>query len=433
VNIAIVGTGYVGLVSGACFAEFGTSVTCVDIDERKIQALRRGEIPIYEPGLDSLVARNVAAGRLRFTTDLREAVRDNLAIFVAVGTPQDPHGRADLSSVKAAARSIAEAMDGYKVIVVKSTVPVGTGEKVEALIRETTGGKFPFSVASNPEFLREGAAIEDFMRPDRVVIGCEDEQAAAILQDLYRPLYLIETPIVRVRRRAAELIKYAANSFLALKISYINELSDLCENCGVDVHDIAKGIGLDRRIGGKFLHPGPGYGGSCFPKDTRALLSTAQEFGGGLSIVGAAVAFNDARPAAMVEKIRKAMGGDLAGKTVALLGLAFKPNTDDVRESPALAIAGGLAAAGAAVKAFDPAAMETARAAGFAGEAAADEYAACGDADALVIATEWNQFWNLDLERVKKALRTPLMVDLRNIYKRRDVEEKGLAYVAVGR
>ncbi len=432
-NIAIVGTGYVGLVSGACFAEFGTRVTCVDIDERKIEALRRGEIPIYEPGLDRLVSRNVAAGRLRFTTNLVEAIRDNLVIFIAVGTPQDPHGRADLSSVMAVAGQIAQHIDGYKVIVTKSTVPVGTGDKVEAIVRERSGNKHPFSVASNPEFLREGAAIEDFQRPDRVVIGVEDEQAGAILEDLYRPLYLIETPIVKVRRRTAELIKYAANAFLAVKISFINELANLCEAADVDVHDIARGMGLDRRIGRLFLHAGPGYGGSCFPKDTRAILATAAEFGVPLDIIASAVAGNDARPARMVEKIRAALGGELAGRKVGLLGLAFKPNTDDVRESPALAVARGLAAGGCRVRAFDPAAMETARTAGYEGEAASDEYDTCQGADALVIATEWNQFRNLDLERIKNALRQPVIVDLRNVYEPEDMQEKGFRYVGVGR
>lgn len=432
-NIAMVGTGYVGLVSGACFAEFGTRVTCIDIDESKIDALRRGQIPIYEPGLDALVARNVAAGRLRFTTDLAEAVRENLVLFIAVGTPQSPHGRADVSSVLAVAQQVAQHLDAYRVIVVKSTVPVGTGDRVEAIIRETTGGRTSVSVASNPEFLREGAAIEDFQRPDRVVIGCEDQQSAAILEDLYRPLYLIETPILRVRRRAAELIKYAANAFLAVKISYINEMADLCETLGVDVHDVARGIGLDRRIGPKFLHPGPGYGGSCFPKDTRAVLATAEEAGASLSIVRAAVLANESRPARMLEKIRGALGGELAGKTVALLGLAFKPNTDDVRESPALAIARVLASAGCRVRAFDPVALGTARAAGFDGEACADEYDACRGADALVIATEWNQFRNLDLERIKAALRAPVVLDLRNVYEPEDMAHKGFYYVAVGR
>ncbi len=432
-NIAMIGSGYVGLVSGACFAEFGTHVTCVDIDEQKIEALNRGEIPIYEPGLDSLVARNVEAGRLRFTTDLEGAIRENLVIFVTVGTPQDPHGRADLRYVFDVAETIARNLDAYKVIVIKSTVPVGTGDRVEALIREKVGPDVPFSVASNPEFLREGAAIEDFMRPDRVVIGTEDEQARAILEDLYRPLYLIETPILRTRRRTAELIKYASNAFLAVKITYINEMADLCERVGADVHHVAKGMGLDRRIGPKFLHPGPGYGGSCFPKDTRAVLATAEEHGARLEIVEAAVRVNDARPARMVEKIRRSLGGDLAGKTVALLGLSFKPNTDDVRESAALKIAGLLAEAGARVRAFDPAAMETARAAGYAGECCESEYDAAEGADVLVIATEWNQFRNLDLERLKGLLTRPLIVDLRNVYEPEDMAARGFRYVAVGR
>jgi UDPglucose 6-dehydrogenase len=433
VNIAVIGTGYVGLVSGACFAEFGTHVTCVDNDASKVEALRRGEIPIYEPGLDQLVARNVAAGRLNFTTDLGAAVKENLALFICVGTPQDPHGRADLSSVMAVAKSIAEHMDGYKVIVVKSTVPVGTGDRVEALVRETTKGKLPFSVASNPEFLREGAAIEDFMRPNRVVIGTEDEQARAILVDLYRPLYLIETPILATRRRASELIKYASNAFLAVKVSYINEMADLCEKAGVDVHEVARGMGLDNRIGGKFLHPGPGYGGSCFPKDTRAILATAEEFGAELKIIAAAVGVNDFRPSRMVEKIRAAMGGEVKGKTVAMLGLAFKPNTDDVRESPAIEIANSLVAAGAKVRAYDPEAMETAKAGGFAGETCPDEYAACQGADALVLATEWNQFRNLDLGRIKGLLKSPTVVDLRNVYKPTDMQKLGFTYTAVGR
>jgi UDPglucose 6-dehydrogenase len=433
VNIAVIGTGYVGLVSGACFAEFGTHVTCVDNNASKVEALRRGEIPIYEPGLDQLVTRNVAAGRLNFTTDLATAVRENLALFICVGTPQDPHGRADLSSVMAVAKSIAEEMEGYKVIVVKSTVPVGTGDRVEALVREITKGTLPFSVASNPEFLREGAAIEDFMRPNRVVIGTEDEQARAILVDLYRPLYLIETPILATRRRASELIKYASNAFLAVKVSYINEMADLCEKAGVDVHEVARGMGLDNRIGGKFLHPGPGYGGSCFPKDTRAILATAEEFGAKLEIIAAAVAVNDHRPARMVEKIKAAMGGVVKGKTVALLGLAFKPNTDDVRESPAIEIANGLIAAGATIRAYDPEAMATAKAGGYRGETCPDEYAACQGADALVLATEWNQFRNLDLKRVQGLLTTPTVVDLRNVYRPADMKKLGFDYTAVGR
>ena len=432
-NIAIVGTGYVGLVSGACFAEFGTHVTCVDNDEGKVESLRQGQVPIYEPGLDQLVSRNVAAGRLQFTTDLAGAVRDNLVIFITVGTPQDPHGRADVSSVMAVAGSIADVMTGYKVIVTKSTVPVGTGDRVNELIRERLKEPHPFSVASNPEFLREGAAIEDFMRPNRVVIGTEDEHARAILEDLYRPLYLIETPIVSTRRRAAELIKYASNAFLAVKISYINEMADLCEKIDVDVHHLARAMGLDRRIGGKFLHPSPGYGGSCFPKDTRAILATAEEFDSPLRIIGAAVDVNNQRPAAMVEKIRTALGGEIKGRTVALLGLAFKPNTDDVRESAALKIAMAISDEGGRVKAFDPVAMDRARAAGFAGECADDEYAACEGADVVVIATEWNQFRNLDLDRIRATVREPVIVDLRDVYEPADMAEKGFRYTAVGR
>jgi len=432
-NIAIVGTGYVGLVSGACFAEFGTHVTCVDNDEKKVEALRQGRVPIYEPGLDQLVSRNVAAGRLQFTTDLAGAVRDNLVVFITVGTPQDPHGRADVSSVMAVAASIADVMSGYKVIVTKSTVPVGTGDRVEELIRERLKEPHPFSVASNPEFLREGAAIEDFMRPNRVVIGTEDEHARAILEDLYRPLYLIEAPIVSTRRRAAELIKYASNAFLAVKISYINEIADLCEKLDVDVHQVSRAMGLDRRIGPKFLHPSPGYGGSCFPKDTRAILATSEEYGSPLRIISSAVEVNSRRPAAMVEKIRAALGGEIKGRTIALLGLAFKPNTDDVRESAALKIAMAILDEGGNVKAFDPVAMDRARAAGFTGECADDEYAACEGADVVVIATEWNQFRNLDLDRVRDVVNQPVIVDLRDVYEPDDMAEKGFRYTAVGR
>jgi UDPglucose 6-dehydrogenase len=432
-NIAVIGTGYVGLVSGACFAEFGTTVTCVDSDEDKIARLHQGEIPIYEPGLELIVRRNVDAGRLKFTTDLTDAVKENLVIFICVGTPEDPHGRADLSAVMDVAGEIAESMDGYKVIVMKSTVPVGTGDRIEALIRERNGGRHPVSVASNPEFLREGAAIEDFMRPNRVVIGTEEEQAEAILDDLYRPLYLIETPIVRTRRRSAELIKYASNAFLAVKISFINEMANLCERAGADVHEIARGMGLDRRIGSKFLHPGPGFGGSCFPKDTHAILRTAEELGEPLRIIGSAVAVNDERAERMLAKIREVVGDPLKERTIALLGLAFKPQTDDVRESPALKVAARLREAGARVRAFDPVAFDTARAAGFDGEIVDDEYQACEGADAVAIATEWNQFRNLDLDRIKRVLRQPIMIDMRNVYERADVEAKGFTYTAVGR
>jgi UDPglucose 6-dehydrogenase len=432
-NIAVIGVGYVGLVSGACFAEFGTHVTCVDIDEGKIKALQSGEIPIYEPGLDDLVERNVKAGRLRFTTDVAEAVRDNLVVFICVGTPQDPHGRADLKYVLSAGKTIAEHMNGYKVIVIKSTVPVGTGDRVEALIRETTGGKYPFSVASNPEFLREGAAIEDFMRPNRVVIGTTDKQSAAILSDLYQPLNLIDTPILSTGRRTAELIKYAANAFLAVKISYINEMADLCERVGADVHDIARGMGLDRRIGRLFLHPGPGYGGSCFPKDTLAVLATAEEYDHPLEIVASAVAVNTKRANRMVEKIEGVLGGDVSGRQIAMLGLAFKPNTDDVRESPAISIAQKLMAKGAKVRAYDPVAMDRARSEGLDCGYAEDEYTACEGADALVIATEWNQFRSLDLERIKSLLSEPVIIDLRNVYEPEDMAQAGIRYAAVGR
>lgn len=432
-NIAMIGTGYVGLVSGACFAEFGTTVTCVDSDQSKIDALLRGEMPIYEPGLDALVKRNVDAGRLRFTTDLKGAVRDNLVLFIAVGTPQDRRGRAETTAVFRVAEEIADAMDGYKVIVTKSTVPVGTGDRLEAVIKERLRDGHPFSVASNPEFLREGSAIEDFMRPDRVVVGTEDEHAAAIMRDLYRPLFLIETPILSVRRRAAELVKYAANAFLAVKISYINEIADLCESVGVDVHDVARGIGYDRRIGAKFLHPGPGYGGSCFPKDTLAILATAEDHDRRLAIIDSAVRVNDERPAQMVAKIREAMGGTLQGKTIALLGLAFKPNTDDVRESPALKIAAMLQEAGATVRAFDPIAARAAVASGYAGYVAADEFDACEGAHALVVATEWNQFRNLNVSRLKSALAEPVVVDLRNVYDPALMKKNGLRYTAVGR
>ncbi len=432
-NIAVVGTGYVGLVSGACFAEFGTTVTCVDIDEKKVASLKAGDIPIYEPGLEAVVKRNVEAGRLNFTSDLESAIRDNLVLFICVGTPQDPHGRADLRSVLAVAGSIGDRIEGYKVIVIKSTVPVGTGDKVEALIRERSGGKHPFSVASNPEFLREGAAIEDFMRPNRVVVGTEDDQARAILEDLYRPLFLIETPIVHTRRRASELIKYASNAFLAVKISFINEMANLCETVGADVHSIARGMGLDQRIGKKFLHPGPGFGGSCFPKDTMALLATAEEFGETMRIVQSAVDVNDERAGRMVEKLRRAVGGSLEGKTIAMLGLAFKPNTDDVRESPALKIAEGLAEAGAKVRAFDPVAYETAVANGFAGKVCENEYDACEGADAIALVTEWNQFRNLDLGKIKELVAAPVLIDMRNIYERKDVEGLGFSYEAVGR
>ncbi|HJQ99448.1 MAG TPA: UDP-glucose/GDP-mannose dehydrogenase family protein, partial [Candidatus Polarisedimenticolaceae bacterium] len=353
-NITVVGSGYVGLVTGACFSEFGNHVTCVDNDAGKVERLKRGEMPIYEPGLPELVERNVKAGRLAFTTDLAGAVDRSLVVFIAVGTPQGNDGRADLSFVREVAKEVAQHLDAYKVVVTKSTVPAGTGQMVRRIIEEHRKENHPFSVASNPEFLREGSAIEDFLRPNRVVIGADDETATAILKDLYRPLFLIETPIMVTDVVTAELIKYASNAFLATKISFINEMADLCEAVGADVHDVAKGMGLDARIGRKFLHPGPGYGGSCFPKDTRAIVELARDRGLALRIVSSVIDVNDARVPAAVGKVRAAAGGDLARKTVALLGLTFKPNTDDLRESPAMAILDALVEAGAVVRAFDP-------------------------------------------------------------------------------
>jgi UDPglucose 6-dehydrogenase len=433
-NIAVVGTGYVGLVTGACFAEFGNHVTCVDKDERKIESLLRGEIPIYEPGLEDLVHRNVKAGRLEFTTDVPKAVREALVVFIAVGTPQGNDGRADLSFVKEVARAVAENLNAFKVVVTKSTVPAGTGRMVRETIETHRKEEHPFSVASNPEFLREGSAIEDFLHPNRVVIGTEDEPAAAILRDLYRPLYLIETPFVMTDVVTAEIIKYASNAFLATKISFINEMADLCEELGGDVHEVAKGMGLDQRIGRKFLHPGPGYGGSCFPKDTRAVVELAREKGVPLRIVQAVIEVNDARIAKMIEKIRAAVGGPLAGRTIALLGLTFKPNTDDLRESPAILILDAMLSEGASVRAYDPVAMSIAARTERKGVVyCEDEYDAAEGADALVIATEWNQFRGLDLDRLRARLKSPALVDLRNVYEPRLAASKGFRYSGVGR
>ena len=433
-NVCVVGTGYVGLVTGACFAEFGNHVTCVDKDEGKIGRLLGGEIPIFEPGLDELVERNVKAGRLHFTTDLPKAIRDALVVLIAVGTPQSHDGRADLSFVKEVAGTIAENLNGYKVIVTKSTVPAGTGRIVREIVEARSTEAHAFSVASNPEFLREGSAIEDFMRPNRVVIGTEDEQAAAILKDLYRPLYLIETPFVMTDVVTSELIKYASNAFLAVKISYINEMADLCERLGADVHDVAKGMGLDQRIGRKFLHPGPGYGGSCFPKDTRAIQWIAEEQGIDLRIVGAAVAVNDVRPAQMLERIRAGLGGSMKGRTVALLGLTFKPNTDDLRESPALEILDGLVAGGATVRAYDPIGIEGTRASGRKDVVYCnDEWDAVAGAEAVVIATEWNQFRGMDPARLRAAVSKPVLFDFRNIFEPAVMKAKGFTYVGVGR
>ena len=432
-RIAMIGTGYVGLVSGTCFSEFGITVTCVDTDAGKIERLHRNIMPIYEPGLDALVADNVKAGRLFFTTDLTGAVREADAVFIAVGTPsRRGDGHADLSYVYAAAEQIADAMDGYTVVVNKSTVPVGTGDEVERIIRNRRPDA-EFDVVSNPEFLREGSAINDFMRPDRVVIGTESERARAVMKQLYRVLYLIETPIVFTSRRTSELIKYAGNTFLATKITFINEIADLCEKVGADVHDVAKGIGLDGRIGKKFLHPGPGYGGSCFPKDTLALVRTARDAGAPLKIVETVVAVNDERKKRMADKIVAACGGSVAGKTVAVLGLTFKPNTDDMRDSPSLDIVPALVEAGASVRAFDPEGMEEAKKQLPAITYCDDPYAAMEGADALAILTEWNEFRALDFGRTKSLLKAPVVVDLRNVYEPEMMREAGFTYVSIGR
>ena len=432
-RIAMIGTGYVGLVSGACFSEFGVNVTCVDKDAGKIGRLIEGEIPIYEPGLEALVASNVRAGRLSFTTDLAPAVRDADAVFIAVGTPsRRGDGHADLSYVYSAAEEIAHAMDGYTVVVTKSTVPVGTGDEVERTIRDARPDA-DFDVVSNPEFLREGSAINDFMRPDRVVIGTDSERAREVMRQLYRVLYLIETPIVFTGRRTSELIKYAANTFLATKITFINEIADLCEHVGADVQAVAKGIGLDGRIGRKFLHAGPGYGGSCFPKDTLALVRTAQDFESPLRIVETVVDINDTRKRQMADKIIAACGGSVENKAIAILGLTFKPNTDDMRDAPSLDIIPALRAAGATVRAFDPEGMHEARAMLDGVEWCDSAYDTMTDADALVLVTEWNQFRALDLERVRSLLKRPVMVDLRNVYNPDEMAAAGFYYSCVGR
>jgi UDPglucose 6-dehydrogenase len=430
-HIAVIGTGYVGLVTGACFAEFGVDVTCVDIDSEKIARLSSGEMPIYEPGLDQLVTKNMQSGRLQFTTDIKQAVEQALVIFLAVGTPPKSDGSPDLSFVEAAADSVAEYMNGYKVIVTKSTVPIGTGEHLRSRIREKNP-RLNFGIVSNPEFLREGAAINDFMRPDRVVIGSRDEEAIAIMRDLYRPLYLIEAPFVLTSLEAAELTKYAANAFLATKISFINEIASLCESIGCDVHDVAKAIGMDRRIGSKFLHPGPGFGGSCFPKDTQALASVAREFGRDSLIVDAVIEVNRRQRRAMLPKIEKLVGS-LEGKTIAILGLAFKPETNDMRESPSIEIIEGLLKNGAAVRAYDPVAMLEAAELLPDVSYADDEYSAVTNADALVFVTEWNQFRALDMRRIRDLMRFPRIADLRNIYEPEDMRALGFEYVGVGR
>jgi len=432
-KIAMIGTGYVGLVSGACFAEFGPDVTCVDVDAAKIDRLLNGEIPIYEPGLDALVAKGIKSGRLSFTTDLAKAVADADAVFIAVGTPsRRGDGHADLRYVEAAALEIARALQGYTVIVTKSTVPVGTGRRVAEWIR-SANSTAEFDVASNPEFLREGSAIGDFMRPDRVVIGAETDRARAVMQALYRPLYLMETPIVMTTLETAELTKYAANAFLATKITFINEMADLCEKVGANVQDIARGMGLDGRIGKKFLHAGPGYGGSCFPKDTIALVRTAQEYGAPARLVETVVQVNDRRKGAMASRVLAACGGSVRGKTVGVLGVAFKPNTDDMRDAPSLAIVPALQDAGATVRAYDPAAMHEAKALLPGVEWCADAYDVAIGADVLVIITEWNEFRALDLDRIGASMTQKVLVDLRNVYRAEDVRGQGFAYTSIGR
>jgi UDPglucose 6-dehydrogenase len=433
-RIAMIGTGYVGLVSGACFSEFGVDVVCVDKDESKITRLKAGEIPIYEPGLDDLVKSNVEDGRLSFTTDLASAVRQSDVVFIAVGTPsRRGDGHAELSYVYAAAEEIAKAMNGYTLVVTKSTVPVGTGREVEKIIRKTRPDA-QFGVASNPEFLREGSAINDFMRPDRVVIGTESDKARELLKRLYRPLYLLETPILFTTLETAEIVKYATNSFLATKITFINEIADLCETVGADVSDVARGIGLDGRIGRKFLQPGPGFGGSCFPKDTLALVRTAADNGAPTRIVEAVVAVNDARKKAMAGRVAKALGGSVKGKTVALLGLTFKPNTDDMRDSASLDMVPALLKDGATVRVFDPEGMNEAKKLLSGPIVWCDSaYDAMGGADVLVIVTEWNEFRSLKLDEVKRLLRQPIIVDLRNIYSPAEMTAAGFQYTCLGR
>ena len=432
-RITMIGSGYVGLVSGACFSDFGHDVICVDKDATKIEALKAGRMPIYEPGLDGLVAANVAAGRLTFTTDLPEAVASADAIFIAVGTPsRRGDGHADLTYVFAATREIAAAITGPTVVVTKSTVPVGTGDKVEAILREVRP-EIAVAVVSNPEFLREGAAIGDFKRPDRIVIGTDDPQAQVVMREIYRPLFLNESPILFTGRRTAELIKYAANAFLATKITFINEIADLCEAVGANVQDVSRGIGLDNRIGSKFLHAGPGYGGSCFPKDTLALLKTAEDHDSPVRIVEAVVKVNDSRKRAMGRKVINALGGEAQGKTVALLGLTFKPNTDDMRDAPSLAIVQSLLDAGARIRAYDPEGMAAAKALMPEINLADDAYEAAQGADAVVIVTEWDIFRALDLKRLASAMAAPVMVDLRNIYPIADAARAGFTYSSVGR
>lgn len=433
-NICVIGTGYVGLVTGTCFADFGVNVSCVDKDASKIEMLKRGEIPIFEPGLKELVNKNQDEKRLTFTTDLCESIKKSLVIFIAVGTPPKDDGSADLCYIEEVARTIAKNLNGYKVIVTKSTVPVGTGSLIEEIIKKEMGEDHKFDVVSNPEFLREGSAVEDFMRPNRVVIGAKSEQAMAILKDLYSPLYLIETPFVMTNIETAELIKYASNAFLATKISFINEVANICEKVGADIHMVAKGMGLDHRIGSKFLHPGPGYGGSCFPKDTMAITKIANKHGYLFKIVEAVIEVNKGQRLLMLDKIRRMVGGSIEGKVFGVLGLTFKPNTDDIRESPAMDIVAELVSGGAKIKAFDPAGMENAcRILPSGVQYCNDSYEAAAQADALIIMTEWNQFRKLDLARIKELLKAPKVIDLRNVYDPANMRQIGFDYVSVGR
>ncbi|WP_321338363.1 UDP-glucose/GDP-mannose dehydrogenase family protein [Breoghania sp.] len=432
-KISVIGSGYVGLVSGACFTEFGHSVICADLDDRKIEALNNGRIPIYEPGLEQIVTRNSAAGTLGFTTDVEDAVSKADVVFIAVGTPsRRGDGHADLSYVYAAAKTIAKAMTGYTVVVTKSTVPVGTGDEVERIIRETNPAA-DFSVVSNPEFLREGAAIEDFKRPDRIVVGVEDERSRAVMEEVYRPLFLNQSPLVFVNRRTSELIKYAANGFLAMKITFINEMADLCEAVGANVQDVARGIGLDKRIGPKFLNAGPGYGGSCFPKDTLALAKTAQDYDTNIRLIETTIAINDSRKRAMARRVIAACGGDVRGKTIAMLGLTFKPNTDDMRDAPSLFIIQALQDKGAIIRAYDPEGMEEAKHLLQDVTYCNSAYEAADGADAITIVTEWDVFRALDFPRLKDIMVQPVLVDLRNIYRHDRVEDEGFTYHSIGR
>jgi UDPglucose 6-dehydrogenase len=432
VNICVIGTGYVGLVTGTCLAEFGLNLTCVDNDRAKIQALNDGHIPIFEPGLENLIRKNVAQGRLRFAAELKDAVMSSLVVFITVGTPPNEDGSSDLRYVEDVAREIARYMNGYKVVVLKSTVPIGTCRRVKEIIRSHQKKPVHFDIVSNPEFQREGSAIEDFMRPDRVTIGTESEQAVAIMQDIYSALYLNETPFVITNLETAEMIKYASNAFLATKISFINEIANLCEKMDADVHHVARAMGLDGRIGRKFLHPGPGFGGSCFPKDTRALKAMAEEKGERLGVIEAVIEANDRQKIRMANKIRE-MLGEVEGRTIGILGLSFKPNTDDIRESPAITIIEELQRVGVRVKAYDPAAMETARTMFKGVKFCSDPYETASDCDALVLVTEWNEFRRLDLDQIKRSLKQPVFIDLRNVYEPSQMKNMGFTYCGVGR